>query len=533
VEDGRTDPRYGRAGMAQNALIVMAMTVLSGLLGLLRESVIAHQFGTGDDYAAYVAAFRLPDLIYLLVIGGALGSAFIPVFTAYLARRDDAGAWKLAGAVLHLALLAALLLASLVFFLAPYLVRWVIAPGYPEAQQALTVRLTRLLLLQPVLLGVGGLAMAVLNAFRRFLLTSLAPLVYNLSIIAGAAFLGPYWGIDGLVAGVLLGAALYLPVLLPGLWLCRARYVFSLDWREEGVREVGRLLLPRVLGQLAFQVNFVVITALASFPGSLAVTAINYAYRLLGFPLAILGVSLGTVVFPTLAALANQGDMEDFRRTLSRMVRVVLFLALPAAALLLVLRFPLLRLLFERGEFGPESTAATAQAFLFFALGLPAACVTEILLRAFYALHDTRTPVAVGAAVVALNVALGAGLLQGIGFAGLALSFSFTNSLETAALFLLLRRRIRRVGGRAILRSGLRSLAAALPAAGTAALFLWGGERTIPASGAAAQVLLLGLPAVLGAGLYLGLALLLGSPEMGEAWALLRRRISSPERPGT
>lgn len=526
MADNVADRRYGRSGMAQNALIVMATTVLSGLLGLLRESVIARQFGTGDDYAAYVAAFRLPDVIYLLVIGGALGSAFIPVFTAYLARRDDAGAWKLAGTVLHLALLASLLLAGLVFLLAPYLVRWVIAPGYPEAQQVLTVRLTRLLLLQPILLGIGGLAMAVLNAFRRFLLTSLAPLVYNLSIIAGAAFLGPRWGIDGLVAGVLIGAALYLPVLLPGLVLCRARYVFSLDWREEGVREVGRLLLPRILGQMAFQANFIAITALASFPGSLAVTAIHYAYRLLGFPLAILGVSLGTVAFPTLAVLANQERWEEFRRTLARMVRVVLFLALPTAALFLVLRFPLIRLLFERGEFGPESTQATAEAFFFFALGLPAACATEILLRAFYALHDTRTPVVVGAAIVALNVALGAGLLQVLGFAGLALSFSFTNSLETVVLLYLLRRRLRQVGGRAILWSGLRSLAAALLAAGATALLLWGSEQVVPSAGPAGQFLSLGLLAGLGAGFYLALATLFRSPEAGEAWALLRRRFS-------
>ncbi len=523
------DRRYGWSGMAQNALIVMAMTVLSGLLGLLRESVIARQFGTGDDYAAYVAAFRLPDVIYLLVIGGALGSAFIPVFTAYLARRDDAGAWRLASTVLNLALLMAVVLAGLVLLLAPYLVRWVIAPGYPEVQQTLTVRLTRLLLLQPLLLGIGGLAIAVLNAFRRFFLTSLAPIVYNLSIIAGAAFLGPRWGIDGLVAGVLIGAALYLPVLLPGLWLCRARYIFSWDWREEGVRKVGRLLFPRILGQMAFHVNFVAITALASFPGSLAVTAIHYAYRLLGFPLTILGVSLGTVIFPTLAALSNEGRWEEFRRTLARMVRVVLFLALPVAALLLVLRFPLIRFLFERGEFGSESTGVTAQAFFFFALGLPAACVTEILLRAFYALHDTRTPVAVGMAVVALNVALGAGLLQVMGFAGLSLSFSFTNTLEMVALLYLLRRRLQQVGEKAILWSGLRSLAAALLAAGATAFFLWGSERVLPSAGVAVQALSLSLLGGLGAGFYLALTALLRSPEPGEAWSLLRRRF--PRKP--
>lgn len=519
------DPRYGRGGMAQNALIVMAMTVLSGLLGLLRESVMAHYFGTGDEYAAYQAAFSVPDFIYFLVIGGALGSAFIPVFTAYLARRDDAGAWLLASRVLNLALIVALAGAGAAFLLAPLLVRYITAPGFTDPYRFdLTVRLTRLLLLQPILLGVGGLAMAALNSFRRFLLTSLAPLVYNLGIIVGTLFLAPSWGIGGTVAGVLGGAGLYIVVLLPGLWLCRARYSFSLDWRDAGVREVGRLLLPRILGQAAFQVNFIAIKALASFRGSIGVAAIWYAYRLLGLPLSILGISLATVVFPTLSVLANEGRMQEFRVVLARMVRVVLFLSLPAGALLLVLRQPLVRLLFERGEFGPESTAATSYAFLFFALGLASACVTEIVLRAFYALHDTRTPVIVGAAIVGLNIALGAGLMQVLDFAGLALSFTVTNTLETVTLLLLLRRKIQRIEGRALLWSGLRSFSAALGAALVVGLGWPWVERIASGEGVVLQAARLGGMALLGVGLYLGLAALLRSPEIGEAWEFVRRR---------
>jgi len=520
-----TDSRYGWGGMAQNALIVMAMTLLSGLLGLLRESVFAFRFGTGDAYAAYVAAFRIPDIIYLLVMGGALGSAFIPVFSAYLARKDDAGAWRLASTVLNIALVVAVVLAGLSFLLAPWLVRWLIAPGYSAPQQALTIRLTRILLVQPVLLGLGGLAMAVLNAFRRFLLTSLAPLVYNLSIIAGAFFLAPRMGIHGPVAGVLLGAGLYLPVLLPGLFLCRMRYTVSFEWREAGVREVGRLLLPRLLGQMVFQVNMIAITALASLAeqSSLAVTAINYAYRLLAQPLSILGLSLGTVAFPTLAALANEGRLEEFRHTLARMIRVVLFLSLPVAALVLALRLPLVRFLLERKAFTAESTAATAQVLLFFALGLPAACVTEIVLRSFYALHDTRTPVLVGVAIVAANVVLGFGLMQLLGFVGLALSFSLTNTVETGVLLLLLRRKIERLEGRDLLLSGLRSLGAAVLAAAVAALLLPWVERTIAGAGILRQFVRLGGLALLGTGLYLGLVALLRSPEIGEARALLRR----------
>jgi len=518
------DSRYGRAGMARNTAIVMGMTVLSGLLGLLRESIIASRFGTGDDLAAYKLAYGIPDLIYVVIIGGALGTALIPVFTAYLARKDDAGAWHLASTVLNLALVVVLVAAGLVFFLAPWLVAWIIAPGATPSVQAETVRLTRVLLLQPILLGVGGLAMAVLNAFRRFLLTALAPVVYNLCIIAGAYFLAPHWGIDGLIVGVLVGAALYLPVLLPGLVLCRARYTFSWDWREAGVREVGRLLLPRLLGQAVFQVNFIAIRSLASFSGSLGVTAIDYAYRLLYLPLNILGISIGTVAFPTFSSLFNEGRIDDFRQTLARVLRVVFFLSLPAAALMLVLRRPLITLLFQRGEFTASDTTATAVTFLWFIVGLTSGCVTEIAVRAFYALHDTRTPVVVGAIIVVLNVGLGALLSWLFGYVGLAVSFTITNTLEPAVLTVLLRRRLERIEGRALLGSGLRSLGAAAAAAGLVALLLPLAERLLPGSGFVVQLIRLGALALLGGGLYLGAALLLRSPEVQEAWELVRRR---------
>ncbi|MBN1485857.1 MAG: murein biosynthesis integral membrane protein MurJ [Chloroflexia bacterium] len=520
------DPRYAHGGMARHAAIVMTATVFSRLLGMLRQSVIGARFGTSDEFAAYAAAFGIPDTIYLLVIGGALASAFIPVFSAYLARRDDAGAWKLASRVLNLALLASLVAAGLAFLLAPLLVRWVVAPGFAPPLQALTVRLVRLLLLQPILLGLGGIGMAILNTFRRFLLPSLAPLVYNLSIIGGALFLAPRWGIDGLVAGVLIGAGLYVLVMLPGLRLCRMRYHFSWDWRGPGVREVGRLLAPRLLGQMAFQLNFIAIRALASFETqeSLAVGALEYAYRLLYLPLGILGVSLGTVSFPTLAEQANAGRMDAFRTTLNRVLRVVLFLSLPATTLLLVLRVPIVQLLFEREAFGPADTAATAQAFSFFVLELSAACLLEIVVRAFYALHDTRTPVIWGVVAVVGNVALGVVLRPALGFAGLALGFSLATIVQTAALLFLLWRRIEETRAGHLLQSGLRSLGAALLAAAAVWLSwprimaLFGGPSLV------SQLLRLGGAGLLGGGLYLALAALLRSPEIGEAWELLRRR---------
>ncbi len=528
MPDTAADARYGRGGMAWHATLVIAATLVSRLLGVVRHSVIAAQFGTSDAYAAYVQAFRVPDTIYQVIIGGALGSAFIPVFTAYLARRDDEGAWRLASTVFNLALIAAVGIAGLAFLLAPWLIRWLIAPGFSPDLQAQTVRLVRPLLLQPILLGLGGLAMAVLNSFRRFLLTSLAPLAYNLGIIAGALFLAPRWGVDGLVAGVLAGAVLYLLVMLPGLLLCRMRYSRSVDWREAGVREVGRLLGPRLLGQMFFYLNFVASGFLASFRGGLAVNALDYGYRLLFMPLGVLGVSLAQVVFPTLAELANQQRLTEFRSTLSRMLRVVLFLSLPVTSLLFTLRVPVIRILFERGEFTAADTAASAQVFVFYILELTAAIMLEIGVRAFYALHDTRTPVIVGGGAFVLNVVLGISLLPLMDYPALALSFSLATTAQAGVILFFLRQRIQGLDGMALLWSGIRSLGAALLAAVVVALVMPWIEGILPGEGLIAQFLRLAALGLLGGGLYLVAAVVLRCPELREAWALLRRRL----RPG-
>jgi putative peptidoglycan lipid II flippase len=540
--------------MAWHATLVMALAILSRLTGVIRQSVIAARFGTSDAKAAYDLAFRIPDTIYLLVIGGALGSVFIPVFTSYIAKKDDTGAWRLASTVFNLAVAIALVTASLAFILAPWLVRWFVAPGFAKsfvgtilsrpwlarqivpgltdpgglpatAQLDLTVKLVRLLLLQPILLGIGGLAMAVLNAFRRFMLTALAPVVYNLGIIAGALFLAPRWGIYGLVAGVLAGAGLYVLVMLPGLARCRMRYTLSFEWKDAGVREVGRLLGPRLLGQMFFQLNFIIIGALASFQGSVAVTALEYAYRLLYLPLGILGVSLGSVAFPTLAELANKDRMDDFRDTLTRILRAVLFLSLPATTLLFVLRTPVIRLLFERGEYAAADTTATAQAFFFFIFELTAASVLENVVRAFYALHDTRTPVFVGGSALVLNIIVGISLLPLMGFPALALGFSLATIAQAGVMIYLLRQRIGGIGGTALLRSGVRSLAAALLAA-VAVTLTWSWiEGFLPGDQLITQFLRLSIAGVFGGGLYLAAAAILRSPEIREAWDLVWRRI--------
>ena len=494
-----------------NTAIVAAGYLLSRVLGLVREVVISSQFGTDPALDAYRAAFTIPDLIYLVVAGGALGSAFIPVFSAYITGGDDAGAWRLASGVLNLALAGLAVACGLVALLAEPLVALTVGRGFGPEQQALTADLMRLLLIQPALLGVGGLAKAALESFERFTLPAVGSNLYNLGIIAGALLLAPSFGIHGMAWGVNLGALLFLLVQLPGLYQVGARYLFSTEatgldasgrvdgsapsrsspFRDlrgprgsfrpsPGVGQVLRLLGPRLIGQSAWQINFIAMASFASTLGPGAVAANTYAFQLMVLPHGLLALSLGTVLFPQLARLHAAGARAALRDTTLAGVRSVLFLALPASALLAVLPLHLLRLLFQRGAFDAESAALTAAALAAYAIGLWAFAAAEIPVRAFYAMHDTRTPVAVALAAVVLNIVLGWAMLRlGLGVAGLGLAFSAANILEALLLLALLAGRVGGLGGGFLRAAGGMVLATLAFAAALAGL-LAGSQRWLP-----------------------------------------------------
>lgn len=454
--------------IARAATLVMTLFVVSRVLGLAREMVIARQFGTSADMDAYLAAFRLPDFLFYMVAGGALGSAFIPTFTGFLTRRDQPGAWRLASAVINWVLLILTALGGLAAVFAPWLVALFFA-DFSAAQQALTAELMRWMLVSTVIFGVSGVVMGILNAHQHFLLPAVAPVVYNIAIIGGAWLLGPIWGVRGLTAGVVLGALTHLLVQLPGLLRRRMHYRPVLAAGDPSLREVGRLMAPRVLGLAAVQLNFMVSAVLAAGlpPGSL--TAFNYGWIIMLLPQGIIAQSVATALFPTLAALAARGQQTAMRRIFAATLRNVLFLTLPAAVGLLILREPIVRLLLQRGAFTAESTAATAWALGFFAMGLVGHAVVEIVTRAFYALKNTQTPVIIGVAAMGINIGLSLGLMRlfaGWGWpphGGLALANSLAVLLETAALLWLLRPLLGGLGD-----TGLRLAAGKMALAGTA-----------------------------------------------------------------
>jgi putative peptidoglycan lipid II flippase len=521
----QTEPKESadKAQVARAAGLVMALFVLSRALGLFRQMVISNQFGTSGDLDAYLAAFRLPDILFQLVAGGALASAFIPTFASTLARDGDRGAWRLASAIINLVLILTSILAIAAAILAPWLVQTLVAPGFGPARQAQTVHLMRIMLLTPAIFGVSGVIMGILNSRQHFLLPALAPTFYNVGIIFGAVALAPVIGVRGLAWGVVAGALAHLLVQLPGLVRQGFRYTTTLGLRNPDVLEVGRLMLPRVAGLAAVQLNFLVNTALASALVVGSLSAINFAWLLMLLPQGVFAQAVATAAFPTFSAQVASGRRRDMRSTLMATLRAVLYLSIPAAVGLIVLRVPLVQLLFERGAFTDLSTQMVAWPLALFALGLPAHSVVEIVVRAFYAMHDTKTPVLVGISAMALNVALSLAFIpafEALGWmahGGLALSNTLATSLEMIVLLVILRQRLEGLEGRDL----TASLSRIIVAAAIMGAVLWGLLAILSGTN---PWLLGAFGTALGVAVYGGISLLLGASEPRAVWSMIRAR---------
>ena len=512
------------AAMGRAVAVVGVAFIANRALGLLRDVIIAGKFGTRPDLDAYYAAFRIPDFLFLVIASGAFGAAFIPVFTAYRERGEETAAWVLASSILTCAFYALAALSALGFLFAHPLVTTIVAPGLTPAQQDLATTLTRILLLQPLFLGLGGAAMGILNAEQRFLWPALAPVTYNLGIIFGALVLAPRDGVKGLAYGVVLGAVGHFLTQLPDLARVMRFYPVA-SLRAPGMREVGALLVPRMFGQAVFALNFVIVTNFASRLGEGRVSGFQYGYTLFLLPHGVFALSAATVLFPTLSRLVSGGEWDAFRAQYAATLRSVLFFIVPATAALIVLRTAIPEAIYQLGAFTSASTDLTATALGALATGLIAYAVVEIVTRAFYALHDTRTPVIAGVVTIALNVPLSWGLSRALGLGGLGLGLALTTWLEMAIMLVVLRRRM------GTLAPGLAGSLARVfwaTAAMTAALMpcawlLHALHRT--AGKSIAQLAFFLITLGIGAGVYLGVAYLLGIEEVARVRDMALRRL--------
>jgi len=515
--------------IARAAGTVMFAFIISNLVGLARGIVITKAFGTSAQLDSFNATNRIVEVLFNLVAGGALGSAFIPTFTGFLIREDRPGAWRLASGVINLVSIVLILVSVLVFIFAPLIVGkglFLLVPGSDPVQEALAVQLLRIMLPSVVIFGLSGLVMGILNAHQVFLVPAIAPAMYSLGMILGTIMLPEAWGIQRLAIGVVFGAVMHLLVQLPRVLRLRNRaYHFSLGLRDKAVMQVFRLMGPRLLGVAVVQLNFIANTIIALGQPEGSVTAITLAFSLMLMPEMAVAQSAAIASLPTFSAQVVRGELEEMRHSLASTLRAVLLLAIPASIGLILLRTPLVTLLYQGGAFTPRSTELVAWALLWYAAGLVGHALVEILSRAFYALHDTRTPVIVG--VVAMGLNIGFSLLFSALFAnkgwmphgGLALANSLATALESIVLILLMRKRLMGLEGTYIWRGvGMSILGTGLMAG---VVLGW-----VALVGDGSWLLIVVGALVLGLGVYLGLMWGLKVPELRGMVRVFVKRIS-------
>lgn len=419
--------------------------LLSRILGLVRDHLLATNFGalTGTgiyDLDVYYAAFRLPDILYNLLIYGTLSSAFVPIFVSYWKKGDIKKAVEFTSNVFTLALFSILVLCLIAFFAAP-LILPLLVPGFSGEKLGLTVMATRLMLIAPVFFTISGIFQSVQNSLGRFFWYSVGPIAYNAGIIVGIIFLSWSWGIFGVAGGVVLGSFLHAVTQLPTLRYLPVRMKIFLNWARNDMKEMFKLMIPRIIGLSLSQFNLVVDTIIGSTLITGSITILNYATNINQVPIGIIAISAAIVSFSTLSALATNEEKKEFCESLKTNIHRILWLMIPATVGMVVLRFQIVRLVLGRGKFGWEDTIFTSNTLGLLALGLISHSLIFLLARAFYAWKNTKTPLFVGIVAFASNITISIVLTKifNFGVYGLAISNAISAILNMSGLLILLK----------------------------------------------------------------------------------------------
>lgn len=384
--------------------LVAISALISRILGLIRDRLLAGRFGAGPELDIYFSAFRIPDFVYGILIAGGIVAAFLPLFSDYFQKGKEK-AWELTNNVLNCFLVLLIFICLILFIFTPQILK-LIVPGFTPEEKALTSSLTRIMFLSPIFFGISAIFSGILHYFNRFLVYSLAPILYNLGIIFGILFLVPIFGILGLAYGVILGAFCHLAIQIPSAVSAGFHWRPIFNFRFPGLKRIFKLMIPRTIGAAASHLNLIVITALAStlVPGSIAI--FNFSNNLQYFPIGIIGVSFAIAAFPAFSKTWANGEKEKFSENLSSVFRQILFLIIPISLFIFLLRAQTVRLILGTGQFGWLETRLTAACLGIFAFGLFASSLVPILARAFFSFQDTKTPVAIGIISIVLNIVL-------------------------------------------------------------------------------------------------------------------------------
>jgi putative peptidoglycan lipid II flippase len=450
--------------IARAAGVIGGATLVSRLLGYVRDMVMGSIFGAGLATDAFIAAYRIPNYLRRIFGEGTLNASFVPVFTEILNRDGREKAWELANVVITMisSLLTLFVILGMVF--TPGLVR-AIAPGFTDVPQfTLTVLLTRVTFPFAVFVGLSAAFMGILNSLKHFGAPAAAPALLNVSMILSALFLSESLStpVLSLSIGVLLGGFLQLLVQIPFLIRKGFRFAFKFDLNHSGMRRVFRLMVPGIIGQSVLQINLFVGTILASLLPAGSITYLFFADRLVQFPLALFGISVATAMLPTLSAQASEKKIPEMLETLSRTMRMVLFFMIPSMIGLIVLKEPIVSTLFQRGSFDYAATRGTALALMYYSLGLWAFAEVRVVAQPFYAMQDTKTPMKVAVIALLVNLFLSLILMSPLKHGGLALANALASILNLGMLAWILRARVGPLQGIKLLRSGIKILLASL-----------------------------------------------------------------------
>lgn len=422
------------------AVIISVAAIASRVLGLFRDRILASNFGAGDTLDIYYAAFRIPDLVYNLLVLGALSAAFIPVFTSLHSTDREKDAWKLASGMLNLQTLAVFIISVILAISSPWLLH-LITPGFSDLKIAQTSVLSRIMFLSPILLGVSAVFGGILVSFKKFLIYSMAPIFYNIGIIIGVIFFVPMMGNIGLAWGVVLGAAMHMLVQYPAVKYTGFRYL-AFSWeilKNEHIRKVVRLMIPRTLGIAVNQFNLLIITIFASTLSAGSLAIFTFANNIQMTPVSLFGSSFAIAVFPLLSTLAAKKMQEEFLNNFSIIMKQILFFIVPISIALIILRAQIVRVILGAGKFDWEDTVLTFDTMAILAMSLVAQALIPLLTRSFYALHNTKTPFYIALVSEAVNIILVIVLIKKYLILGLAIAFSASSAVNMGLLFLYLK----------------------------------------------------------------------------------------------
>lgn len=509
-------------------LVVMITLFLSRILGFVRETIVAGVFGATYKTDAFYAAFAIPDMMYDLLIAGALSAGFMPVFTEYLANDDEEGAWKAANSFITVAIIFIVVFNIFGMIFAKLLVP-LVAAGVVDnpAKYKLTVELTRVMLPAVTFTVIAGLLKGILNSYKRFRASAFGPVVYNIGIILGAALLGRPFGIYGMAAGVIIGAIFNVLVQTPEFVRLGGKFTLKVDLQNPGYKKMLRLMGPSIIGLAFVRLNLLLNQNIASLLDDGSITALRYAQRIMMLPIGIFSASISTTIFPTMSSLIARKEYKEFKDTFSLGLRILTFITVPASVGLIALSTPIVRLLFKHGAFTEDNLKLTAFALVFYSIGIIGQSIVPIIIRGFYSIQDTKTPVKIGFLVLVFNLILNLSFVKfsNLAIGGIAFSTSLTSILEMFLLYKMLGKRVKGLRTRELMTSSIKSVIASAIMGGAAFLSFRAIDSRIGHASKLTQLIGIGIPITIALILFVVAAYMLKMPELHYVLDMVKRKV--------